>query len=145
MERLFFSYSRADKDFVVRLAKDLRSADVNLWIDQLDIAPGDRWDRAVEEALAAAPGVLVVLSPESVDSQNVMDEVSLAFDEKKRIVPILLRQCNVPFRLRRVQHVDFTDSYDVGLAALKIVPLPSGTRRIAHSPYRRFALPLRHP
>jgi hypothetical protein len=68
--------------------------------------------------LAAAPGVLVVLSPDSVDSQNVMDEVSLAFDEKKRIVPILLRQCNIPFRLRRVQHVDFTAGYDGGLAAL---------------------------
>ena len=47
-----------------------------------------------------------------------MDEVSLAFDEKKRIVPILTRQCNVPFRLRRLQYVDFTTGYDVGLAAL---------------------------
>ena len=118
MERLFFSYSRHDKDFVLRLAKDLRSVGVNLWIDQLDIAPGDRWDRGVEEALAAAPAVLVVLSPDSVNSQNVMDEVSLALDEKKRIVPILIRQCNVPFRLRRLQYVDFTAGYDAGLAAL---------------------------
>ena len=118
MERLFFSYSRHDKDFVLRLAKDLRSVGVNLWIDQLDIAPGDRWDRGVEEALAAAPAVLVVLSPDSGDLQNVMDEVSLALDEKKRIVPILIRQCNVPFRLRRLQYVDFTAGYDAGLAAL---------------------------
>ena len=117
MERLFFSYSRADKDFVLRLAKDLRSAGVNLWIDQLDIAPGDRWDRAVEEALAAAPCLLVVLSPDSVHF-TVMDQVSLAFDEKKRIFPVVTRQCNVPFRLRRLQYVDFTTGYDVGLAAL---------------------------
>ena len=47
-----------------------------------------------------------------------MDEVSLALDRRKRIVPILIRQCNVPFRLRRLQYVDFTAGYDAGLAAL---------------------------
>jgi hypothetical protein len=118
MGRLFFSYGRADSAFVLKLAKDLRSADIDLWVDQLDIVPGDRWDRAIETALAAAPSLLVVLSPDSVNSQNVMDEVSLGFDEGKRIIPILLRPCNVPFRLRRLQHVDFTNNYDTGLAEL---------------------------
>ena len=114
MEQLFFSYSRADSDFVLKLAKDMRSAGANLWIDQLDIAPGDRWDRAVEQALGAAPCLAVILSPESVVSQNVMDEVSLAFDEQKKILPILFRKCNIPFRLRRLQYVDFTANYDAG-------------------------------
>ncbi len=118
MEQLFFSYSRADSDFVLKLAKDMRSAGANLWIDQLDIAPGDRWDRAVEEALGAAPCLAVILSPELVVSQNVMDEVSLAFDEQKKILPILFRKCNIPFRLRRLQYVDFTANYDAGLAEL---------------------------
>jgi len=113
--RVFFSYSRVDSEFVLRLAKDLRSDGVNLWIDQLDIAAGDRWDRAVEDALGAAPCLLVVLSPASVESQNVMDEVSLAFDEGKRIVPVLASACTIPFRLRRLQHVDFTVDYDRGL------------------------------
>lgn len=118
MGQVFFSYGRADNDFVLKLAKDLRAAGVNLWIDQLDIAAGDRWDRAVEEALEAASCLLVVLSPDSVESQNVMDEVSLGFDEQKRIVPVLYRKCDVPFRLRRLQHIDFTVSYDSGLEEL---------------------------
>lgn len=113
--KVFFSYSRADSEFVLKLAKDLRSAGVNLWIDQLDIAAGDRWDKAVEDALAAAPCLLVVLSPASVESHNVMDEVSLAFDERKKIVPVLAHACTIPFRLRRLQHVDFTVDYDRGL------------------------------
>lgn len=126
MEQLFFSYSRADNDFALKLARDLRSEGVNLWVDQLDIAAGDRWDQAVEEALGAAPRLLVILSPDSVASQNVMDEVSLAFDEQKKIVPVLSRRCNIPFRLRRLQHIDLTVSYDSGLAellkALKVEP-----------------------
>ena len=118
MERLFFSYGRGDSEFVLKLAKDLRAANIDLWIDQLDIAPGERWDGAIEAALAAAPSLLVVLSPESVKSQNVMDEVSLGFDEGKKIIPVLLKACVVPFRLRRLQYADFTVTYEKGLREL---------------------------
>lgn len=87
---LFFSYARADEAFALRLAESLRSAGGNLWIDQLDIRAGDQWDRAVERALMEAKTVLVILSPTAVDSKNVMDEVSLALEENKRIVPVAL-------------------------------------------------------
>jgi hypothetical protein len=45
MPRIFFSYARADSEFVLKLAKDLRSAGANLWVDQLDIQGSDLWDR----------------------------------------------------------------------------------------------------
>ena len=51
---IFVSYSRHDADFALRLGRDLRAAGVNLWIDQLDIPPGGRWDREVERALKAS-------------------------------------------------------------------------------------------
>lgn len=116
--RLFFSYSRDDTDFVLGLAKDLRHAGVNLWLDQLDIVPGERWDQAIEQALKASSSLLVVFSPDSVASQNVMDEVSFALEENKKVVPVLYRQCEVPFRLRRLQHVDFTGDYNIAFAKL---------------------------
>ena len=47
----FFSYSRADSDFALRLAKDLREAGASVWVDQLDVKLGQRWDSAVESAL----------------------------------------------------------------------------------------------
>jgi len=74
-QKIFFSYAREDSDFALKLAKALRAAGADLWIDQLDIPAGRRWDRAVEEALEACSRMLVVLSPEAVDSPNVMDEV----------------------------------------------------------------------
>ena len=66
----FFSYSRDDSDFVLRLAEDLKHAGANVWLDQLDIAPGRRWARAVEDALTNCPRLLVVLSPSSVAPQR---------------------------------------------------------------------------
>ena len=115
---LFFSYARADAGFALKLAKSLRFTGANLWIDQLDIQAGDHWDRAVEQALTKAESLLIILSPAAVDSKNVMDEVSFALEENKRVVPVLYKPCKIPFRLRRVQHVDFTGDFSQGLDRL---------------------------
>ena len=55
----FFSYSRDDSDFVLRLAKDLKAAGVNVWIDQLDIKAGRECDNEIEAALTRSPRMLV--------------------------------------------------------------------------------------
>lgn len=116
--RYFFSYARADSDFVLRLAKDLRAVGVHLWLDQLDIIGGQRWDSAIEDALARCPRMILVLSPTAIASPTVMDEVSYALEERKLVVPVVLQSCDVPFRLRRVQRVDFTIGYDAALPQL---------------------------
>jgi hypothetical protein len=114
----FFSYSREDSEFVLRVAGDLKAAGANVWLDQMDIVPGQRWDDAVERALADCPRMLVVLSPAAVHSTNVMDEVSFALQEGKTVIPILYRDCAIPFRLRRVQYIDLRFEYSHGLAEL---------------------------
>lgn len=115
----FFSYSREDSEFALRLANDLRAGGSAVWIDQLDIGPGERWDRVVQSALENCPSVLVILSPASVSSNNVLDEVSFALDQQKTLIPVLYRDCDIPFRLRRFQHVDFRGDYDRMLQELR--------------------------
>jgi nucleoside-triphosphatase THEP1 len=114
----FVSYAREDAEFVLRLTKELRAGGADVWIDQLDISPGQRWDRAVEDALAKCLQLVVVLSPAAVESTNVMDEVSLALEDGKTVVPVLHRQCKIPFRLRRLQYVDLSLNYSAGLDRL---------------------------
>ena len=111
-QKYFFSYARKDSGFVRKLAEELRSSGVNLWLDQLDIVGGEHWDRAVENALNSCKGMILVLSADSVNSNNVMDEVSYALEEGKRIIPVRCRDCDIPFRLRRVQYIDFTIDYE---------------------------------
>lgn len=116
--KFFFSYARSDGEFALRLAKELRAAAVDVWVDQLDIVAGQRWDAAVEAALHACQGMIAILSPESVASTNVMDEISYALEEKKIIVPILYKDCQIPFRLKRLQRADFTGKFEDGLAGV---------------------------
>jgi hypothetical protein len=115
---IFFSYSRDDSGFVLKLAQELRDAGADVWLDQLDIKPGSRWDRSIEKALDASKTVLVILSKTSVASHNVMDEVSYAMEEGKKIVPVLFEECDIPFRIRRFHFADFTSSHQKGISSL---------------------------
>ncbi len=115
---LFISYAREDAEFALQLAKDLRDAGVAIWIDQLDIPLGARWDDVVQLALNECAGLLIILSPSSVSSENVKDEIAVALNKRKRIVPVLHQRCEIPLRLRRMNYVDSTEDYEAAMAAL---------------------------
>ncbi len=114
----FLSYSHEDSSFVLKLVSELKAAGADVWLDKMDISPGQPWDRSIQDALACCSRLLVVLSPTSVDSTNVLDEVSFALDNRKPIIPVLHRDCEVPFRLRRLQYIDFRGEYAHGFAEL---------------------------
>src|SRR5512142_2521624 len=126
----FISYSRANSNFAVRLAKDLKAAGFDVWLDQLDIPTGARWDDEIERALEKSSIFLIILSPESIESQNVKDEVGYAIDGGKSILPVVTRTCRIPLRLRRFQFVDFSNKpYEDSLAEIK--HLLSNTHQLA--------------
>jgi TPR repeat protein len=114
----FVSYSREDSEFALRLAQDLKAAGANVWLDQLELVPGRAWDNSIEDALLGAQQMLVILSPTSVKSENVRDEISYALKQGKTVIPVLYMECVIPLRLERRQHIDFRSDYAGGLAHL---------------------------
>ena len=135
---VFCSYSHDDISFVRRLAADLKHAGVNVWLDHFNIDPGREWDRSVQSAIGESCHVLVILSPSAVASAIVMDEISLALDRQKHIIPIIYKSCEIPLRLRRLQYIDFgTDfasSFDQLLMALSQRPenIRDSTERVGN-------------
>ena len=118
-KNIFFSYSRADaSDFALRLAIDLQKQGFNIWIDQQDIRAGSEWDLEIEKALETCDCLLFIESEKSVVSNNVLDEVYYALEEGKRVIPLILKDSKTPFRIKRLQHIDFTKSYETGLKNL---------------------------
>jgi hypothetical protein len=106
--QVFISYSHSDTDFAGKLTKGLEQAGYEVWFDHTDIQTGTRWDDEIVKGLASCEVFIVLLSNKSTASQNVKDEIGYALDHNKQILPILLETCEVPFRLSRVQYVDFT-------------------------------------
>lgn len=118
----FICYSRANASFAVRLAKDLKSAGYDVWLDQLDIPTGARWDDEIEKALESCKTFMIIVSPESMQSQNVKDEIGYAIDSGKNILPLKIKSGDIPLRLRRFQDVDFTNqAYEKSLKEIKSI------------------------
>lgn len=119
MQKVFFSYSRVDgAAFALRLATDLKKKGFDVWIDQEDIRAGLDWDIEIEKALKSCDCVLFLETEKSVVSNNVLDEVYYALEQNKRVIPLIYVDSRTPFRLNRLQHIDFTKNYDTGLALL---------------------------
>ena len=108
---------RAPYSESLRLAR-ISNRPAAVWLHQIDITAGDLWDVAVQRALLACPRMVVILSPVSVASPNVLDEISFALRKRKTIVPVLYRDCEMPFRLDRIQYLDFRTDYSRGFKAL---------------------------
>src|SRR5215469_6304069 len=115
MKTYFLSYARADEAIALKFADDLIAAGVQVWVDQYDIRPSQHWDRAVEAAVRSCEGMTVVLSPRSAASAAVADEVSVAIDMKKELIPILIEPCVLPLRMTRMHFIDAARDYDSAL------------------------------
>jgi len=107
-DHVFICYARKDEGFVLKLAANLKGRSVPVWLDQWDIPLGANWNKTIDKALSDCAYLLVVLSPESVDSVEVQSEWLKALAEKKTIVPIIYRSCLIPRQLFLFQHADFT-------------------------------------
>ncbi|MBI1282165.1 MAG: TIR domain-containing protein [Anaerolineaceae bacterium] len=133
MALIFISYSRKNEAFVLRLVDDLAQQRFPVWLDKRNISPGQRWDMAIENALNMATHIIFVMSAESVQSNNVRDEVDVGLDTGKTIIPILTEECDLPLRIRRLQYVDFRNNYEEGLKAL-VEYLPKDTNTYSPVP-----------
>ena len=114
-ESYFLSYCRADGDFALRMAKDLRDHGVAMWVDQFDIRPSEHWDRAIERALRCSRGIVVIVSPRSVESDNVMDEIAFAIASGKTVLPVMIENSVLPLRIVRMHLIDATQNYEAAL------------------------------
>jgi hypothetical protein len=121
-KRTFICYAREDTEFVFSLTETLinRYRTVLIWLDRLHIKEGEDWDRAVDEALYGCPSFLIILSPESVASNEVRAELRVALDENKLLIPVLYKPCNIPRQLKLKQFIDMTAGVSLEWAAKKI-------------------------
>jgi len=118
LTKVFFSYSRNDADFALKLALDLKKESFDVWIDQEDIRAGSAWDLEIEKALETCDYLLFIQSGKSVSSANVLDEVYYALEENKKVIPIIIAGSKTPFRIARLQHISFIKDYETGFTNL---------------------------
>lgn len=91
MKRVFVSYRRIrpDEELASSLADRLNRLNYKVFIDS-DIAAGQDWAAAIERALLESDYIIVLLSTNSITSDMVRHEVSIAHRHGKYILPVLV-------------------------------------------------------
>ena len=115
-ETVFICYSRNETAFVDKLVSDLNANGVKTWRDVDDIAGARQsnlqgWRAAIEKALGECAAMLIVLSPDAVDSHEVQAEWNHFASYKRPIFPIIANNCEVPFYLKIYQIWDLSVDY----------------------------------
>ena len=101
---VFISHSHEDGEFVERLAKDLQHALGGEDLAWYDHAPtglkgGDEWWSEIRKQLDTRPVFIPVLSPASMRSPWVNDEIDMAWPRRHshlrrvRVIPVLYKEC----------------------------------------------------
>lgn len=120
----FISYTHGDAEFARRLAKDLESLDVAIWLDERELSIGDSIISGVEEGIEKCRWMIVVLSPEALKSNWVLRELRAGLTRELSesavyVLPVLCKATQLPALLRDKFYADCTDSYEHGLQLLK--------------------------
>ncbi len=133
--RVFLSYSEADLNIAKTIHRRLAEAGLLPWMSHFDIPCGMRWDRAIEAALHAADCLLLIHSRASYASDNCWDEWAFFLKRDKPVIPLIFDDHELPFRLERVQYINFhTQSFEVAMMQLIDYLLPYNPAEATHHP-----------
>lgn len=99
MSDVFISYSSKDKEKADQLSELLGSAGLSVWIDQSGLDIASSWSAEIVDAISACSAFIVLLSSNSIESHNVIKEVSLASEKRKKILPLDLEPITLPREL----------------------------------------------
>eukprot|EP00468_Gymnochlora_sp_CCMP2014_P012515 CAMPEP_0167759698 /NCGR_PEP_ID=MMETSP0110_2-20121227/11167_1 /TAXON_ID=629695 /ORGANISM="Gymnochlora sp., Strain CCMP2014" /LENGTH=405 /DNA_ID=CAMNT_0007646111 /DNA_START=51 /DNA_END=1265 /DNA_ORIENTATION=- len=89
---IMISYSRRNKAFVKTLVKGLKERKIDPWVDWEDIPPAADWKEEIERGIQQAYAVIAVLSPEYLMSEFCHDEIEIAQEHGKLLVPVVYEQ-----------------------------------------------------
>lgn len=122
MSFVFLSHNSADKPAVEEIALRLIGHGIEPWLDAWRLVPGERWQPALERALAEAQASVVFFGPSGVGPWQE-EEMRVAIDQRVRdadfrVIPVLLpgavrgKRSLVPAFMANVTWVEFRSSLD---------------------------------
>lgn len=128
--RVFLCHATNDKPSVRKLYNRLNNDNVDPWLDEEKLLPGQDWQIEIPQAVRNSDIVIVCLSHHSINKIGyVQKEIVVALDVADEqpegaiyLIPVRLEKCEVPKRLRRWQWVDLFErgGYDRLMSALQV-------------------------
>ena len=120
---VFISYASEDRERILDLVERLRGAGVSVWIDQMGIEGATMWSQEIVEAIDGCKVLILAISQRSTESENVVKELALASERRKKILPVCLDASGIPksmeYQLAGIQRVEYVEGREEqGLLAM---------------------------
>ena len=122
---VFFSYAHPAAPVIHSVARELRKLKVRVWIDQLELVPGDTLRAEIERGLDRASALVFFASKASLESTWARHELDFFLANRLSsaggppIIPVLLEDVALPALMRDILYIDMR-VHDAREAALRI-------------------------
>ena len=92
---VFVSYAHKDKDVVYNEIKRLHEEGYRIWYDE-GIQPATEWPEEIAIAINNCSTFLVFISPQSINSKNVRNEINFALNKEKKFIAVHIKKTTLP-------------------------------------------------
>lgn len=87
--KVFISHSSRDKWVAERLAEKVTEAGADYWLDTRDLPGGGDIREEIDQGIQRCQEVIILFSPNSLDSPWIGFEIGVAYTLRKHLTPIL--------------------------------------------------------
>ena len=127
---VFLSHATPDKAWVLTLAQRLEGLGLRVFVDVLEIGPGDNWVIRLNDALERSRYLVLVLSNHTAGRPWVIQEWTswmAGHGPLGRLLPVTIDAVDLPFILKATQAIDAThrDAQQTADALFKVVGDPA--------------------
>ena len=111
---VFLSYARKDGFLAKQITSALLENGLEVWNAETEILPGDNFAEKISDALKNSDAMVILVSPDSLLSQNVQWEIGYALGDQSyanRVIPVLVGSeenfsaDGIPWILRRLKTI----------------------------------------
>ena len=93
--KVFISYSSKDENLATKIVESLEKAGLDAWYKKREILPGDNWAERVASGLKESNAMVVLVTPDALESDAVQSSISYALVEpafSKRLIPVIVEE-----------------------------------------------------
>ncbi len=129
--RIFISYAHEDYQIIQSISSSVKDSNDLIWLDRNFISPGDVWRDKIEKALKSSYCIIFFASALSVKSKEVKLEIDFALSLRKRVIPVLLEKCSLPYEVSNLHYISLTDRTQQEVEVFREILSGISSRKVA--------------
>ncbi|MCP4106318.1 MAG: toll/interleukin-1 receptor domain-containing protein, partial [Desulfobacteraceae bacterium] len=123
-KHIYIGYAKEDEEATMKLYHNLQKSGINVWLDTINISPGEHWKMSVYKAISQSKYFIAILSENSISKKGYFQkELKTAIEISEKypptdifIIPVRLEECEPLHKeISDIYQVDMFPSWENGV------------------------------